>query len=41
MTEEEQKVISAAMQAGFMLHSGYGQGTDKMMPVSDAATPAL
>ena len=31
-------LLTEAVEAGFMLHTGYGQGINKMMPVSDSAT---
>jgi len=32
------EMLTEAVEAGFMLHTGYGQGVNKMMPVSDSAT---
>lgn len=41
MTRRElgrRETVELALICGFMLHSGYGQNSDKMMPVSDTET---
>jgi hypothetical protein len=38
MKEFDERVISAALEAGFMLSTAYGQDASKLMPCSDSST---
>lgn len=35
---ERSDIINAALEAGFMIHTGYGQNAGQLMPVSDETT---